>query len=75
MSPADVATANLTGALLVREARRLASAVRPGGILIVSGLLVEERAAVIEAFAPAAPSWEQHEDEWAGLAFRLPAVK
>lgn len=72
---ADVVTANLTGALLAREATALVSAVRPGGTLIVSGLLVDERSAVVEAFAPARVVWERTEDEWVGLVFQLPAVK
>src|SRR4029077_13245947 len=39
---ADVVVANLTGALLVRSAQRLAAAVREHGVLIVSGLLAHE---------------------------------
>src|SRR5207247_10646115 len=46
---AHVIVANLTGALLVRAAPALARAVRPGGTLIVSGLLTEEREAVCAA--------------------------
>ena len=51
---ADIITANLTGALLVRAAPLLIGALRPGGTLIVSGLLSEERPGVTSAFAPAA---------------------
>lgn len=72
---ADVVTANLTGALLAREAAALALAVRPGGFLVISGLLADERAAVVKAFAPARVVWERTEDEWVGLALRVPAVK
>src|SRR5262249_17892631 len=39
---ADVVVANLTGALVIRAAGRLARAVRPGGVLIVSGVLATE---------------------------------
>jgi ribosomal protein L11 methyltransferase len=67
---ADVVTANLTGALLVRAAGRLAGAVRPGGSLIVSGLLAEERDAVRAAFAAMKPSWEAEEDGWVAFSFR-----
>lgn len=74
-SLADVVTANLTGALLAREATALVSAVRPGGALIVSGLLADERSAVMEAFAPARVVWERTEDEWVGLVFQRPAAK
>lgn len=48
---ADVVTANLTGAVLIRSAPRLLDLVRPGGILIVSGLLEEERDDVVDRFA------------------------
>ena len=69
---ADVVTANLTGALLVRAAAPLAGAVRPGGTLIVSGLLVHERSDVVAAFGTMELSWERKEDEWVGLIFRSP---
>ena len=65
---ADVVTANLTGTLLVRAASRLAGAVRPGGTLIVSGLLKHERAEVLQAFAALELFWEQEEEGWLGLA-------
>ena len=67
---ADVVTANLTGALLVRSAGRLLDALRPGGTLIVSGILAHERDEVVSAFAPAAIVWEQEEDGWVGLAVK-----
>jgi ribosomal protein L11 methyltransferase len=67
---ADVVTANLTGALLVRSAARLLDAVRPGGTLVVSGILVEERDRVVAAFAPAAVVWEREEDGWVGVAVK-----
>jgi ribosomal protein L11 methyltransferase len=67
--PADVVTANLTGALLCREAAALVAAVRPGGVLIASGLLVSERGAVVSAFANSHLAWEQEEDGWVGLGF------
>jgi ribosomal protein L11 methyltransferase len=51
---ADVVTANLTGSVLIRSARRLIDLVRPAGTLIVSGLLEDERDAVVEAFSEAA---------------------
>lgn len=68
--PADVVTANLTGALLCREAAALEAAVRPGGALIASGLLVSERGAVVSAFANCHLAWEREEDGWVGLVFQ-----
>ena len=68
----DIAIANLTGALLAREGRRILTAVRPGGRIIVSGLVAAERGDVLAAFQPAALAWEQQEDEWVALAFTAP---
>jgi ribosomal protein L11 methyltransferase len=66
----DVVTANLTGALLIRSAPALVAAVRTGGTLIISGLLVHERDEVCAAFAAAAVVWEREEDGWVGLAMK-----
>jgi len=69
LPPADIVTANLTGALLARSAERLAAAVRRGGTLILSGILAHERDAVVAAFGlPVA--WEREEDGWIGLAMK-----
>jgi ribosomal protein L11 methyltransferase len=69
---ADVVTANLTGALLVRSASALLATVCPGGTLILSGLLAHERDEVCRAFAPAPVVWEREEDGWVGLAMKKP---
>jgi ribosomal protein L11 methyltransferase len=68
LPPADVVTANLTGALLVRSAPVLLGAVRPGGTLILSGIQSHERDEVRAAFAAATDVWERDEDGWIGLA-------
>jgi len=68
---ADVVTANLTGALLVRSSTTLLSAVRSGGTLILSGLLAHERDEVVRAFARATVAWEREEEGWVGLALRV----
>jgi ribosomal protein L11 methyltransferase len=67
---ADVVTANLTGALLVRSSSAVLAAVRPGGTLVLSGLLSHERDEVCAAFFPAAVVWEREEDGWVGLAMK-----
>jgi ribosomal protein L11 methyltransferase len=67
---ADVITANLTGALLMRSADVLLTAVNPGGSLIVSGLQSHERDDVVGAFRRARVSWEAAEDEWVALVFK-----
>jgi ribosomal protein L11 methyltransferase len=69
----DVVTANLTGALLVRDAASLAAAMVTGGWLIVSGLLTPERPDVVAGFERAAGLrvvWESEEDGWVGLLFK-----
>jgi ribosomal protein L11 methyltransferase len=65
---ADVVTANLTGALLVRSASTLRAALRPGGTLILSGLQSHERAEVVQAFDPLDVRWEAEEDGWVAVA-------
>ena len=67
---ADVVTANLTGALLVRAAGALLAAARPGGTVILSGILAHERDDVRAAFAGASVGWEREEDGWVGLAVK-----
>jgi ribosomal protein L11 methyltransferase len=67
---ADIVTANLTGAMLVRSASALAGAVRARGTLILSGILVHERDEVRRAFAALRIVWERQEDGWVGIAAR-----
>ena len=69
---ADVVVANLTGAMVIRAAARLVKALRPGGVLIVSGVLATERDEVRGALANqriVADVKEDNEDEW--LAFTI----
>jgi ribosomal protein L11 methyltransferase len=69
---ADVVTANLTGALLVRSAGALLGAVRSGGMLILSGVQSHERDEVRHAFADTHVCWERDEDGWVGMAVKKP---
>jgi ribosomal protein L11 methyltransferase len=69
LPPADVVVANLTGALVVRAAASLLRLVRPGGILIVSGLLSEERR-VLGALDGLQIEQERHEDGWLGITLK-----
>lgn len=66
----DLVVANLTGALLVRAAPALLAAVAPGGRLLVSGVLKDERADVVRALRGATVEWERSEDEWTALAVK-----
>jgi ribosomal protein L11 methyltransferase len=70
LPPADVVTANLTGALLVRSAPTLLAAVRPGGMLILSGIQSHEHDEVHGAFTGAEVRWEREEDGWVGIAVK-----
>jgi ribosomal protein L11 methyltransferase len=71
---ADILTANLTGALLQRAAPALLAATRPGGTIIVSGLLTPERTEVQAAFAGRGPRAyllsETEEDGWTALTLK-----
>jgi len=69
LGPADVVIANLTGELIRRSASVLGNAFAPGGGLIVSGVLAEERHDVVEAFQGLDLVWEMEEDGWVGLGF------
>ena len=68
---ADVVTANLTGALLVRSASILLDTVRHGGTLVLSGILAGERDEAAVAFRAARRVWEREEDEWVGFAVKI----
>ena len=70
LPPADVVTANLTGALLASSASTLLHALRQDGTLIASGLLSHERDDVVRTLAGTTIAWEQEEDGWVGLAVK-----
>jgi ribosomal protein L11 methyltransferase len=65
----DLVFGNLLGPLLVRLAPALSARVAEGGTLIVSGLLVRQRTAVVDAFAPCGLSVvaDRVEDGWVAL--------
>jgi ribosomal protein L11 methyltransferase len=67
---ADVVTANLTGAVLERAAASILAAARPGGTLILSGLLTPEQPAVLAAFRAAHLADAFEEDGWAALILK-----
>jgi ribosomal protein L11 methyltransferase len=72
LPPADVVTANLTGALVIRCAPRLLAAVRSPGVLIVSGVMQHERDDVVAALHGGGVEWERHEDEWVAFLVKKP---
>jgi ribosomal protein L11 methyltransferase len=74
LSAADVVVANLTGALLARSAARLIALVAPGGTLVVSGLLVQERAEVASSLGALHLDGVREEDGWLALVYRRPGA-
>ena len=66
----DVVTANLTGAMLVALAPSITLLVRPGGTLILSGILAAEEDAVGSAFSTELTQVDMAaENEWRALRF------
>jgi ribosomal protein L11 methyltransferase len=70
--PFNLLLGNLTGAMLCRVAPRLVAEVAAGSTLIVSGFDLDERDAVVAAFAAAGatPIDEAIEDRWMAIALR-----
>ena len=70
----DVVTANLTGAFFARQAGTVLRCVRPGGLLIASGITAgEEQAARTALEPPFVLRQRAVQDEWVGLVFERPA--
>lgn len=71
IEPADIVTANLTGALLVSEAARIRALVKPDGELILSGFVTAESNAVGAAYAPPFEVAQKTlEDDWHAARFK-----
>ena len=70
-APFDVVVANLTGALLVREAEALVGATARGGQLITSGFMTEEEDAIVRVFERSGLRREDRltEDGWGAILF------
>jgi ribosomal protein L11 methyltransferase len=71
-APFDVVLANLTDALLIREAGALARALAPGGHLVASGFMAGDANGVTSAFERAGLAAMARADElgWVGIAAR-----
>ena len=67
----DTVLANISAPLLTERAAELAASVRPGGALILSGLLVEDVPAVRAAHAAVGPIDVRTEGLWAALMVRI----
>jgi ribosomal protein L11 methyltransferase len=69
-APVDLVLANLTGAMLTRSAGYLARAVVPGGLLIISGFMHDERNEVEAALSAFAVEARVDEDGWCAATLR-----
>jgi ribosomal protein L11 methyltransferase len=72
---AGVVLANIQADVLVRHASALVSAVAPGGLLAMSGILASESDAVRNAFSGVAAGWTADSralGEWSDLCLRRP---
>jgi ribosomal protein L11 methyltransferase len=71
----DFVAANIQADVLARHSGALASAVAPGGMLAMSGILASEIASVRAGVAGAAPGWGADSrvlGEWCDLCLRRP---
>ncbi|MCC6793318.1 MAG: 50S ribosomal protein L11 methyltransferase [Thermomicrobiales bacterium] len=72
--PYDVVVANIISRVLVELSDGLANAVKPGGLLIMSGVIESREPLVREAFEPRGFRLIDREqiDDWVGLTYRAP---
>ena len=70
----DLVLANISAKVGIELAEALASAIRPGGALVVSGFLLKDEEAVRRAYAGAGGAVEgrQEERDWVTLRLRMP---
>jgi ribosomal protein L11 methyltransferase len=71
---ADVVTANLTGAVLVRYARALAALTAPGGTIIASGFATAEADEVADSLGGSIER-QANEGDWAAMRLRRPGTR
>ena len=65
-----VVLANIEARVLIPMARELISKVEPGGLLVLSGILVPQAESVTEAYAALAPVDQKVRGEWVSLVFK-----
>lgn len=71
----DGLAANLYRHLVIPYANQFVNTVRPGGVILVSGILIYDKEEIIQPFADAGCTIERYleEGEWCAVAFRRPA--
>jgi ribosomal protein L11 methyltransferase len=67
--------ANIESRVLVPLAKELSARVAPGGVLILSGLLRHERAALLAAYASFEPLLVREQGDWLALVLRGPFAR
>jgi ribosomal protein L11 methyltransferase len=65
----DIVVANIEARVLVDLSAALAARVRPGGVLVLSGILVDQEADVMRAFGSLRMRGAPRENEWVALIF------
>jgi ribosomal protein L11 methyltransferase len=73
--PADLVLANILGHILAEHVPQLTAAVKPGGLLVLSGILAVEVRTIQAAFTRAVPDWQvetREMGEWCDIALRRP---
>lgn len=73
--PGDLVLANILGHILAEHVPQLTSAVKPGGLLVLSGILAVEMRTIQAAFTDAVPDWQvdaREMGEWCDIALRRP---
>jgi len=74
---AEIVLANIQADVLQRFVEELLAAVAPGGLLVLSGILAQERDRVRETFAASAPGWgidSRVMGEWSDVVLTRPLV-
>jgi ribosomal protein L11 methyltransferase len=69
----DLVVANIAAPLLIERAEELCATARPGGDIVLAGILGVDARSVLEAFARFAvegPIEVRHDGEWAAILFR-----
>jgi ribosomal protein L11 methyltransferase len=68
--PFDLVVANMLLPELVEVAGPLRAAVAPGGALVLSGVLAEQRQSLLAAYKPLEPAAEHADEAWLAVTFR-----
>ncbi len=68
-APVDIVAANILAGPLIALAPRLAAHVRPGGAIVLAGILASQAAQVAQAYAPYCTDFAQQDEQgWARIA-------